>query len=124
MFRLTANRGPECPDRNCGCNDCTVIHEPNPEGWFDRMGRARCNFCGNVFGFTMEPETESPPIENQSPPPQSTREEPPEEPRKHTRSRFACPECGAKGLVRSTRKGIQYRKCVECSHNYKTEKVG
>ena len=35
----------------------------------------------------------------------------------------ACPQCGGKGLVKSTQGKIQYRQCKTCGERYKTEKI-
>jgi len=126
MALLDKCTGPACP--HCGCQDAEIIRMPTGTGWWDGTGKAWCRHCGKFFHFrkrqrfanaedqTSQPEqeeTSTPPVEHQEPPPPSTRNGNP----------LKCPHCGGRGLVKSTRKGIQHRKCRDCGHNYKTEKI-
>ena len=39
----------------CGCNAVTILEYPrDPNGWWNRFGRARCNFCGAEFSIELE----------------------------------------------------------------------
>lgn len=136
MATLDRCTGPECP--RCGCRDVEILRMPADAGWWNGMGKAWCRHCDRFFHFrrrqsalTVSPEqdgkghaapsapssgepdalTTAPPVEHREPTRQSTR------------NPLKCPECGGRGLVKTTRKGIQHRKCRECGHTYKTEKV-
>jgi len=113
----------ECP--RCGCLECVVVKKPPKESgtWWGGQGKARCAACFAVFTITAAAgataQTALPPVDTQSVPVVSTREEPHSVEKK---SPLNCPKCGGRGLVRSTRKTVQYRKCKACGHNYQTEK--
>ena len=66
------------------------------------------------------PEPLQPPqVQTLDPPPLSTRRDAPGGDKANP---TVCPECGGKGLVKSTRQAVQYRKCKDCDHKYQTEK--
>lgn len=47
-----------CPFRDCGAGShaIEVLRQPNPDGWWTRQGRARCEDCGREFPIEAEPE--------------------------------------------------------------------
>lgn len=104
----------ECPE--CGCEDITVIREPDatPLGyWFD-TGEARCNYCGQHFRFKNEPKKEEPP----EPDPDDL---PPGFVAYHV---IRCPECNSdKTKTTSTRRPIRWHKCHICGHAFRSKEA-
>jgi hypothetical protein len=46
-----------CP--HCGSGFITVLQAPNPDGWWDRIGKAKCDACKRNFSLILEPTEET-----------------------------------------------------------------
>ncbi len=46
-----------CP--RCGALDVDIVRLPDPEGWFTRIGKAHCRFCGMTFPIRAIDENET-----------------------------------------------------------------
>ena len=86
----------------------------NRGSWW-ASGRARCGHCRAVFNFREMPEP-LPELEYAEPEPVVS-EQVVEDP-------DACPQCGGKWLVYSTKGRVQYRRCEQCEHKGKTNRDG
>ena len=85
----------DCP--NCGCNDTTVIQEPNPaRGRWWGSGSASCAHCGLVFSFR-------PPMDGT----------PDSQPAKII-PELTCEACGGEMKVSQTRNLVRWYKCSDC----------
>lgn len=124
--------GPACP--RCGCCDCRILTHPQPGQTWYASGQARCNHCSTRFSFrevkpsaaavVVDPSpVQLPPTEIQSHGPFSTRVDVMQPVVSIMMDPTRCPECGGKGLVKSTQGNTQYRQCKECGERYKTQKA-
>lgn len=107
---LTKCDGPDCP--HCGCRQTKVITPAKEGSWFT-SGKAQCQFCGAMFGFTVS-QSVAPTVEHQTP----VVEHAPVKVEPQTPS-IQC-TCGELMKVASTRKAIRYYKCERCGKTHKT----
>jgi hypothetical protein len=121
--------------RRFGCA-ATLISPPDPTGWFNRQGKARCGHCGLTFAVSPDqeppPPSMSPPIAYQdSPPlvtPQAILDPPPLVPVEPLPPAGAvwfvllrCPHCQSTDTVVAKRKGtVRYHKCRGCQASFKS----
>ena len=106
---------PDCP--RCGCDDVTILREPDPgTNWF-AYTRLRCNHCGRVWNArpAAAAESDEPSEENETPaPPVDTT------PVYRPAVRPKCPECGSReNRVTSTELPIRHHKC-QCGAAFKS----
>ena len=94
---------PACP--RCGCRDCRSVVPPDAAG----RGVAACNHCQREFSYTAGV-------------PQGNGKSEAQEPLQVVVKAGNCPECGSVAPSYTVKKGVQYRKCSECGHRYKTSK--
>lgn len=110
---MTRQPHPDCP--RCGCDDVTVLREPDPAANWFAYTRLRCNHCGREWNARpQQVESEERRVESETPtPPDST-------PVYRPAVRPRCPECGSReNRVTSTDLPIRHHKC-QCGATFKS----
>lgn len=98
---------PDCP--RCGCDDVTVLREPDPAANWFAYTRLRCNHCGREWNAKPRPPAPAP----IQPPVDAT-------PIYRPAVRPKCPECGSReNRVTSTELPIRNHKC-HCGATFKS----